>query len=98
MRVGKVVGTVVSTQKADELVGGKLLLVQEYTVNYEPTDTYLVAFDTVGAGEGETVLTVQGSSARLTAATRDRPVDAAVVAIIDTVEYDGRTTFDRTRD
>ena len=93
MRVGKVVGTVVSTQKVDRLVGGKLLVVQEHSVYGEPMNAYTVAVDTVGAGEGDMVLTCAGSSARMTDATEKVPVDSAIVAIIDNVKVDGRITY-----
>jgi microcompartment protein CcmK/EutM len=96
MRLGTVVGTVVATQKAEQLVGGKLLVVQDVDpVTLELKDSYTVAYDTVGCGGrgGELVLTVAGSSARLTDATGDKPVDTAIVAIIDSVEIHGRTVF-----
>jgi microcompartment protein CcmK/EutM len=90
MRVGKVVGTVVATQKDPQLVGKKLLLVQEYSMDGAPTENYTVAVDTVGAGTGETVLTVSGSSARLASHCDGVPVDASVIAIVDAVECNGK--------
>jgi ethanolamine utilization protein EutN len=90
MRLGKVVGTVVATQKDPKLVGWKLLLVREMNVDGTPTSTYVVAIDTVGAGIGETVLTVAGSSARLANRADGVPVDASVIGIVDTVECDGQ--------
>ena len=76
MRLGKVVGTVVATQKDPKLVGWKLLVVRELNVDGTPTNTFVVAIDTVGAGIGETVLTVVGSSARLANRAEGVPVDA----------------------
>jgi ethanolamine utilization protein EutN len=91
MRLGKVVGTVVATQKDSKLVGWKLLLVRELKMDGTPTDTYVVSIDTVGAGVGETVLTVSGSSARLANRASDVPVDSSVIGIIDSVECDGKS-------
>ena len=96
MRLGKVVGTVVATQKAEALVGGKLLVVQDLDARtMSPKDSYVVAYDTVGVGAkaGEIVLTVAGSSARLTELTGDKPVDTAIVAVIDHVEVHGETVY-----
>jgi microcompartment protein CcmK/EutM len=90
MRLGKVIGTVVATQKDPKLVGWKLLLVRELKTDGTPTDAYVVAIDTVGAGVGETVLTVAGSSARLANRADSVPVDSAVIGIVDSVECDGR--------
>ena len=91
MRLGKVIGTVVATQKDPKLVGWKLLMVRELKVDGTPTETYVVAIDTVGAGIGETVLTVAGSSARLANRAEGVPVDAAIIGIVDTVECDGKS-------
>lgn len=96
MRLGRVVGTVVSTQKSEQLVGGKLLVVQDVdAATMQPKDSYTVAYDTVGVGAGadQLVLTVAGSSARLTDQTSDKPVDTAIVAIIDTVEVNGKVLY-----
>ena len=90
MRLGKVVGTVVATQKDPKLVGWKLLLVREMKTDGTLLDAYVVAIDTVGAGIGETVLTVAGSSARLANRAEQVPVDASVVGIVDSVECDGK--------
>lgn len=90
MRLGKVVGTVVATQKDPKLVGWKLLLVREMKMDGGLTDTYVVAIDTVGAGIGETVLTVSGSSARLANRAEQVPVDSSVIGIVDAVECDGK--------
>ncbi len=94
MRLGRVVGTVVATQKTESLVGAKLLVVQECdAASMSLKDSYTVAYDTVGAGVGELVLTVAGSSARLTEATSDKPVDTAIVAVIDCVEVRGQVLY-----
>jgi microcompartment protein CcmK/EutM len=93
MRLGTVVGTVVATQKAEALRGAKLLIVREMTVEGTLTDGFVVAIDAVGAGVGEVVLTVAGSSARMTDISRDSPVDATIVGIVDSVELGGKTVF-----
>jgi ethanolamine utilization protein EutN len=93
MFLGKVIGNVVATQKDPKFQGFKLLLVQPY-VNREAglavSGSSIVAVDSVGAGEGELILFTQGSSARLTPGTKEAPVDAVIVGIVDTVEVDGR--------
>jgi ethanolamine utilization protein EutN len=86
MIIGRIIGTVVATRKDSRLEGKKLLVVRPITLTGEDEQSYLVAIDTVGAGYGERVLVVSGSSARLAEGLKDRPVDAAIVGIIDTVE------------
>ena len=92
MFIGKVTGTVVSTQKVKSVTGRKLLLVQAMSVKgdapgmLETTGRTAVAIDTVGAGEGELVLVTQGSSARLTESTGDVPTDAVIIGIIDAIQ------------
>ena len=85
MIIGRVAGTVVCTKKVDELVGFKLLLVRKLDLDGEPGKDFVIAVDIVGAGEGEKVLVVSGSSSRQTTRTDKKPVDAAVIGIIDTV-------------
>jgi microcompartment protein CcmK/EutM len=93
MLLGRVVGTVVSTRKEDELVGLKFLLVRGVDPEGKPGSTIVVAADAVGAGIGEVVLYASGSSARQTRVTKDRPVDATIMAIVDEIEMDGKRTF-----
>jgi len=92
MFIAKVIGKVVSTQKVAKFNGMKLLLVQPY-INKDGklqiSGSSVVAVDSVGAGVGECVLFTQGSSARLTPATKDAPVDAVIVGIVDTIEVGG---------
>ena len=88
MFIGKVSGTVVATRKVDELSGFKLLIVKKLDLSRKETGDFTVAVDVVGAGSGETVLVVSGSSARQTPRTDKKPVDAAVVGIIDSVTLD----------
>jgi microcompartment protein CcmK/EutM len=93
MLLGKVVGTVVSTQKDPELSGLKLLVVQALDLHAKLSDAFVVAVDSVGAGMGEVVLYASGSSARQTVATQNRPVDATIMAIVDLVEVGGETRY-----
>lgn len=89
MQIGRVAGTVVSTAKEPTLEGRKLLVVKTLDVDAKETGGYVVAVDAVGAGVGEVVLVATGSSARLTEATRDRPSDAVIMAIVDSWDIDG---------
>ncbi len=98
MIFARVTGTVVCTLKDEKLVGSKLLLVQPVDLAGASKGSPLVAVDSVGAGEGELVLIVQGSSARQTTRTDGRPVDAVIFAIVDTVEQNGKTAFKKNQD
>jgi len=93
MVLGKVIGTVVSSRKEDELQGLKFLLVKACDVDGKPTGSTVVAVDAVGCGVGEVVLYASGSSARQTKATKDRPVDATIMAIVDEVSVDGGARY-----
>ena len=93
-----VVGNVVSTNKDEKLVGKKLLLVQPVELGGKEKGNPLVAVDAVGAGEGEFVLLVQGSSARQTVQTEGKPIDCAIVAIVYHVEKDGKCVFEKGKD
>ncbi|MEZ4438061.1 MAG: EutN/CcmL family microcompartment protein [Polyangiaceae bacterium] len=98
MLLGKVVGTVVSTQKEASLDGLKLLIVKAIDDRGEPTGPTVVAADAVGAGTGEVVLYASGSSARQTRVTDKRPVDAVIMAIVDQWEVGGETRYKKGRD
>jgi ethanolamine utilization protein EutN len=101
MFVAKVTGSVVATQKVPSMTGHKLLVVEPYRIDTPDrnrlvsTGRTFIAVDTVGAGQGEFVLIVQGSSARLTPETKPLPVDAAIIGIVDTVHIDQKTVFSR---
>jgi len=82
MNLARVVGTVVASMKEPTLDGSKLLVLERLDEAARGKGDHLVAVDAVGAGEGEVVLYASGSSARQTAATKDRPVDAVVMAIV----------------
>jgi microcompartment protein CcmK/EutM len=85
MVFAKVVGTIVSTQKNENLEGKKLLLCKEVDHEGNPLGSYHVAVDAVQAGEGSFVLLTYGSSARMTSETKNAPIDAVIMAIIDDV-------------
>ncbi|MXY69153.1 MAG: ethanolamine utilization protein EutN [Acidobacteriia bacterium] len=85
MILARVVGNVVATRKDARLEGKKLLVLQHLTPVGAPRDQYVVALDTVGAGDGERVLCVAGSSARMASGMKDTPVDTAIVGIVDEI-------------
>ncbi len=93
MRLGNVVGMIVSTVKDENLGGLKLLVIEDADVYGRGKGSHYVAVDAVGAGKGELVLTAAGSSARQTTLTRDKPVDAVVMAIVETVDANGEITY-----
>lgn len=99
MFLAKVIGSVVSTQKVASMTGHKLLTVEPLRVEPKERETLIgtgrsfVVVDTVGAGQGEMVLIVQGSSARLTPETEKLPIDCAIIGIVDTVNVENKTIF-----
>lgn len=86
MILGKVVGTVWATRKDEELVGMKFQIVKHLDLDYKVKDTFVVAVDTVQAGVGDVVLLCSGSSARQTALTKNKPVDAVIMAVVDKLD------------
>ena len=99
MFIARITGSLVSTQKVASMVGQKLLIVEPLRVDendqssLKPTGRSFVVVDTVGAGEGEVVLCVQGSSARYTPETKTLPIDAAIIGIVDQVQVGAKTIF-----
>jgi microcompartment protein CcmK/EutM len=93
MLIARVIGTTVSTIKDEKLVSRKLLIVRQTDETGSPIGKPFVAVDTVDAGVGDLVLTAAGSSARQTAITKDTPVDAVIMAVIDSLEVDGTVVF-----
>lgn len=91
MILGRVAGTVVATRKDEKLQGKKLLVVRLIDPESGDESGYSVAVDTVGAGAGETVVLVSGSSARMATGMTDHPVDTAIVGIVDTIEMDPKS-------
>lgn len=100
MFLARVTGSVVATQKTESMTGQKLLVVEPLRVNEDdqsdlkPTGRTFVCVDVVGAGEGEVVLIVQGSSARFTPETKTLPIDAAIIGIVDRVQIGENTVFE----
>lgn len=90
MFLGKVIGTVWSTKKDENLVGAKFLIVNELDLDLNKKDRFVVAVDSVGAGDGEVVLVATGSSSRQTEFTKDKPVDAVIMAIVDKLDVSVR--------
>lgn len=98
MQLARVIGNVVSTNKAEKLHGLKLLLVKPIDIEtFTEKGGVFVAIDTVGAGEGEVVMTVGGSSSRQTLITTEKPVDQSIIAIIDHVDLAGKRIYEKFR-
>ena len=93
MRIAKVVGVAVATVKDQRLEGGKCMLVAAADPAGQVQGLPFVAFDMVGAGEGELVLIVEGSSARVAVGDVNRPVDAVIIAILDSLRHDGQMMY-----
>lgn len=93
MLIARVLGTAISTIKDPKVKGDKLLILKQTDHLGNEIGQSFVAVDLVDAGEGELVLTGHGSSARQTFITKDCPVDAVVMAVIDHLEVDGQVVF-----
>lgn len=99
MFIARITGTIVATQKVESMIGQTLFIVEPLRVKEDDqselvgTGRTFVVVDTVGAGEGEVVMCVQGSSARFTAETKTLPIDAAIIGIVDRVQIQGKTLF-----
>ena len=89
MLIGRVVGTLVATQKHHKLVGAKLLLVQPLTLEDQPKGVPVLMIDTMGAGVGDKVLyLIEGKAAQDALGRKGAPVDAAIMGIIAMVTLD----------
>lgn len=93
MLIARVIGTTISTIKDEKVRGSKLLILRQTDETGEITGNPYVAVDLVDAGVDDLVLTGHGSSARQTYQTKDCPVDAVVMAVIDHLEVDGEVVF-----
>jgi microcompartment protein CcmK/EutM len=93
MLIARVIGTTVSTVKDEKLTGRKLLILRQSDETGNQAGKPYVAVDTVDAGVGDLVLTCAGSSARQTNITKDTPVDAVIMAVIDSLEVDNKVVF-----
>ncbi len=90
MILGRVVGNIVATRKDPRLEGYKLLVVKPVAPDGKEESGYVIAVDTVQAGNSELVIVVSGSSARMAEGCKDKPVDASIVGIVDSVSLDQR--------
>ncbi len=97
MNLVKIVGSIVATQKDPKLQGSKLLIGKEILLDGTMTEVYHVAIDTIGVGEGEVAIIVRGSSARLTEQSNNKPVDSAIIAVVDEIELGGEIVWRKTR-
>lgn len=95
MFLGRVIGTVWSTKKDEQLVGAKFLIVRELDLQMKEKERFVVAVDSVGAGEGEVVLVATGSSSRMTTFTKDKPVDAVIMGIVDKLDVSVKDKLDK---
>ncbi len=95
MLIAKVIGSTVSTIKDEKLHGKKLLIVRQTDEHGNESGKPFVAIDTVDAGVGDLVLTAAGSSARQTTITKDTPVDAVIMAVIDSLSINGEIVFQK---
>jgi microcompartment protein CcmK/EutM len=95
MLLGRVVGTLVSTQKDEKLEGFKFLVVKRLNIDNQETGDYVVAADAVQAGIGDVVMYATGSSARQTVMTDKKPCDAVIMAIVDTWEVQGEVKYQK---
>jgi microcompartment protein CcmK/EutM len=93
MKLGRIVGTVVSTRKDEKIESLRLYVVRDLTMELGEKSSFVVAADAVGAGVGEVVLYASGSSARQTDMTNGRPIDAAVMAIVDVIDVNGDVVY-----
>jgi microcompartment protein CcmK/EutM len=96
--LGRVIGTLVASRKEPTLDGLKLLVVRACDVDGKATGSVAIAADAVGAGLGEVVLYCAGSSARQTQVTQNRPVDATIMAIVDSIAIDGEQRYSKSND
>jgi microcompartment protein CcmK/EutM len=93
--IGEVVGSVIATQKTANMDSLSLRVVRKIAPNGQPTAGYAVAVDVVGASEGEYVLVATGSTARQTPQTDYKPIDAIIMAIVDTWQIEGQVQYQK---
>lgn len=93
MQLGLVIGSTITTIKDEKIRGRKLLLIQQAGLNGNPMGEPYVAVDTVDAGAGDLVVVTQGSSARQTEFSQNTPVDAVIIAVVDSLEVSGTVTY-----
>lgn len=87
MLLGRVIGTVWASRKDEKLEGLRLLIVQAVSLDLKPLSNFVIAVDPISAGMGELVLVTQGSSARQTTQTNNKPVDAVIMGIVENMDF-----------
>jgi ethanolamine utilization protein EutN len=95
LELARVEGNVVSTAKNVRLEGYKLLLVNLIGPDMKPSTNYLIAVDSVGAGDDEIVIVVRGSSARQADQLTNVPTDSSIIAIVDSIELKKKTVYQK---
>jgi len=95
MILGMVVGTVVSERRADQIEAARYLLIDQCDQHGSGKNDILVALDLIGAGYGEMVILSQGSAARQTKITDNRPMDAIIVGIVDLIDEQGNVVYQK---
>ncbi len=99
MQLARIIGNIVSTRKAEGLLGLKLLVAVPIHIDtMEEKGASFITVDTVGAGEGEIIMWAGGSSSRQTDLTTNKPVDSAIVGIVDYVDIMGKRVYDKAED
>lgn len=98
MKFAIVIGNCVATKKDEKINGRKLLVIQPVDISFKKSGDPLVAIDAMGAGESELVLFASGSSARQTNITENTPCDCVIMAIVDTVELNGKYIYDKSEE
>ena len=93
MQLGRVIGTVVATQRAATTEGWSLRVVEKLNVHNQLTGSYVVAVDAIGVGPDEVVMYTTGSAARQTDQTASRPCDAIIMAVVDIWEVEGNVKY-----
>jgi microcompartment protein CcmK/EutM len=86
LTLGKVIGTVWATRKDENLVGLKFMVVKHIDLDYKEKEQFIIAVDSVQAGIGDTVLVTTGSSARQTELTKNKSIDAVIMAVVDKLD------------
>ncbi|MBI3189176.1 MAG: EutN/CcmL family microcompartment protein [Ignavibacteriales bacterium] len=97
MFFGKVIGTVWATRKDESLVGTKLQLVQPISANRENVGDPIIAVDTIGAGQGETIFYITSREATIPLSVEMAPVDASIVGIVDRIDLDVKRAYSKTK-
>ena len=95
MLLGRVIGTVWATRKDEKLEGLKFLIVRAVDLELNPLPNFVVAVDCISAGVGELVLVAQGSAARQTKQTHNKPVDAVIMAIVENLDFSDLETLEK---